>query len=537
MPLNFRQKTISLFVISIFVVAVALYTVFDRFLMTTGEEIVKAWFHGDFVALQEGQIYSSISKNQNVFQKSPFIRAVVLVDASQPDRFLFSVGTQNKDISAYLERKKRDTTSAISSFRSGFLSNSIVVALPGKSQLFLIYDISSSFLIWSYLATVALGIFFVTYLIWITKSVAEKERVKREQIRTDLFRRLAHDINSPLLAISSVACQLNKMDRQLNTTLEKATESIRRILVQTDKVNTDITTQVQIEDLESQMAFDRESELVPFAAMLTDLLQTKRSEYSSLENLSIECVGLNSISDVFVKLNVDEFRRHFSNILKNAVEATSKVTRPKILLKFTRMSDLVVLEVTDNGHGIPAELISELGKKGVTRGKTDGQGLGLHFAMASIKYWNGFVNIESEVGTATTIRISLPLFDTPLWFKHKLARNPIKKLVLVDDDETMEDRWRNQFNLGPEEYYFFNSASSFKTWFFSGGQFEDNLEFFFDYHLDAENTGIQLIDELGIASESTLVTSAYLDQDIVSRVKQSRVQLLPKVMIGISSLQ
>ena len=95
----------------------------------------------------------------------------------------------------------------------------------------------------------------------------------------------------------------------------------------------------------------------------------------------------------------------------------------------------------------------------------------------------------------------------------------------------MIERWKSRLRLPNGGFFEFNSADQFRQWFYSGGQFEDNLRFVFDYHLDGDNTGLALIDDLGIAKESILVTSGYLDDDISHQARRLDVQVMPKVLV------
>ena len=207
---KFPAAVLSLLAVSM--LSCGLYFIFDKFLSVTGSEIVKAWYYGEIVNLQEGQVLSAIVKNQNLFEKSPFIRAVILVDPKIPDRSLFSVGELSKPISARILNQVQQNKETITDIREGFLSYVIVAKLPGRNGLFIVYEISSQFLILSYWVLVGIIIVFVMYLIGLTIRVTNFERKKREDLRTDLLRRLAHDVNSPLLAISGLSLKVKKLD-------------------------------------------------------------------------------------------------------------------------------------------------------------------------------------------------------------------------------------------------------------------------------------------------------------------------------------
>ncbi|HRK02544.1 MAG TPA: ATP-binding protein [Oligoflexia bacterium] len=72
------------------------------------------------------------------------------------------------------------------------------------------------------------------------------------------------------------------------------------------------------------------------------------------------------------RANEKELARIISNILNNAKEADA--TEVRISVKQSR--DVVEVVISDNGRGIPAEVLAKLGSKGATFGKSGGTGLG-----------------------------------------------------------------------------------------------------------------------------------------------------------------
>jgi signal transduction histidine kinase len=68
----------------------------------------------------------------------------------------------------------------------------------------------------------------------------------------------------------------------------------------------------------------------------------------------------------------------------------------------------IALRVIDSGKGIPAETLREVGKPFFTT-RHEGTGLGLATARRFIEQHGGSVELHSEVGTGTTVRIWLPV--------------------------------------------------------------------------------------------------------------------------------
>jgi signal transduction histidine kinase len=528
-----KGKSIKLYLAAILFLSFGLYLIFDQFLFITGKEIVKSWYHGELVSLQEGQILPAIAKNQSVFNKSPFIRSVVVVDSKEPGRNLFSVGVQRFKVTDELLKSSEENDDTVLGHREGFLSMNVIAKIPGKNDLHIIYEISSRFLIWSYFGCVSIGILFISYLIGITVRIGNIERKKRDELRSDLIRRLAHDINSPILALSGISMQVRKLDEKLHFRIERITESIRSLFAQTDKVDREILkVDANPSNEMAEYIINRDFELIPIVPVLLEIFNQMRSEFS-LEAIVDFKIDISSVeTDIFVQINVEEFKRHFSNLIKNSIEARAK----SICVGLKHSSSSILIQINDDGNGIPEEVLSKIGTKGFSFGKSDGKGLGLFYALATIKHWQGVIDVSSEISVGTKIGIKLPTQPKPNWYISEIFPLVGKKLVLIDDDLTMVDRWVGHLKLKPGEYLSFNSATKFKDWFNNGGQFEENLQFVFDYHLEKDVTGLDIIEELGIESESILVTSAYLDSNVLVKAEILNVPILPKILVNSNAL-
>ena len=308
--------------------------------------------------------------------------------------------------------------------------------------------------------------------------------------------------------------------------IEQATESIRRLFAQTDKMDKKLLA----EQKTSVAAIDEDIEPVPLIAVLMEFVAQKRSEYSSEENLEINFSATDESAMKFVKINADEFKRHLGNLLKNSVESTKETPSKKIEINVSTNPELKI-EIVDSGKGISKDLIPNLGRKGFSYGKPNGKGLGLHFLFESIKHWRGQINIESTLNVGTKISIILPICQTPEWFKDDLHTSIKNKVIIVDDDQSILHRWQSRFQLKKENHHYFSTAADFRSWYNNGGQFEDNLVFAFDYHLDGQNTGLSLVQEFGLEKESVLVTSAYMNQEIINEARRLNVGVFPKALI------
>jgi len=108
-----------------------------------------------------------------------------------------------------------------------------------------------------------------------------------------------------------------------------------------------------------------------------------------------------------VKMDQDKMVRVFYNIASNARDA---MPEGGSLTVATGESDgYVKIEFTDTGSGMPEEVKRRIFEPFMTYGKKHGTGLGMAIVKKVIDDHKGKIEIESEMGRGTTIRIFLPV--------------------------------------------------------------------------------------------------------------------------------
>ncbi|MBY0371961.1 ATP-binding protein [bacterium] len=223
--------------------------------------------------------------------------------------------------------------------------------------------------------------------------------------------------------------------------------------------------------------------------------------------------------------------RSLSNLIDNAVEACG--TEGKIDLEVTGSNDLVEVTVSDSGAGMSDEQLKSIGTRGYTSGKSNGSGLGAWYAVSAIASWGGSVTYESQVAQGTKVRITLPRASSPSCIADKVTIPADSVLIICDDDRWVHDAWDSRLAqaLGP------SAADRVRHCYTS----EDLLNVmvpiklrqcpfvvFCDFDLGGQWNGLELIDQLGLNTNSYLVTSHENSDLVRQKCQEAGVKLLSK---------
>jgi len=138
-------------------------------------------------------------------------------------------------------------------------------------------------------------------------------------------------------------------------------------------------------------------------ATISQTIEYLKSRSSSKVTFKITSPGL---SGIVVPVNVALFSWVIENVCKNAVDATEG--EGKIDIHISETADSAIVDISDNGKGIPKSSHKKIFSPGYTT-KQRGWGLGLSLSKRIIEeYHNGKIFVKhSESGKGTCIRIVL----------------------------------------------------------------------------------------------------------------------------------
>ncbi len=130
--------------------------------------------------------------------------------------------------------------------------------------------------------------------------------------------------------------------------------------------------------------------------------------------------GIMAVADVEpemppVPMDPDGMHQVLMNLLSNAVDALpADGGLIKISARLDMESNQCVIEVSDNGHGVPPPMMKHMFELFHSTKGNKGTGLGLAVSKKIVEEHDGTISVSSTPGEGTTFRIRLPLFSAAL---------------------------------------------------------------------------------------------------------------------------
>jgi signal transduction histidine kinase/CheY-like chemotaxis protein/ABC-type amino acid transport substrate-binding protein len=204
----------------------------------------------------------------------------------------------------------------------------------------------------------------------------------------------------------------------------------------------------------------------------------------------------------------------------------------------TPVTQSISLEISDNGCGIPEEIIEEIFEPFfTTKEKDKGTGLGLASVNDIIIRHGGRINIDSQVGVGTTIHLNFPVYNyhqapssvrrdqTEFLSTHQNINRCI--LLAEDNDKAAEFTTTMLKNFGCKVYHAQNGLEAIKA-------FEDHRDeidlFLFDVVMPGMNgpQAHQKIIKMGANQPIIYCSGKNLEQDPINASKEKNTYFLPK---------
>jgi len=234
----------------------------------------------------------------------------------------------------------------------------------------------------------------------VVTDLTETNRSTRARAWREVARRIAHEIKNPLTPIQLSAQRLRrKYLEQLDQpkTLDECTATI---------INEVNHLKTMVNEFSN---FARLPEVNPVPANINQVLAEVSQLYKSGMRPGLQLELLPDPQVPLAMLDQEQMKRVFKNLIDNAIAAMEQGGVIRITTEYLARLKTIQVQVIDQGHGIPREMLHRIFDPYVTT-KKDGTGLGLAIVQQIIQDHGGFIRLENReepdvTGTCCTIEL------------------------------------------------------------------------------------------------------------------------------------
>ncbi len=107
-------------------------------------------------------------------------------------------------------------------------------------------------------------------------------------------------------------------------------------------------------------------------------------------------------------MSKEDLYQIITNLVFNSINAVKDDDNPKIKIEVIKTESNILIEITDNGKGIPDHIKKEIFNPFFST-KENGTGLGLDIVKRIVEQYKGSINLVKSGHSGTTFEIILPV--------------------------------------------------------------------------------------------------------------------------------
>lgn len=350
-----------------------------------------------------------IINQNNILQTTPRFSGALLGPPNAPN--FSAASTQVEEI----DFKGEETL-----FATGAIKNKkwvLVVREDPKEQLtpLLRARFLGALIIIGGILVIIIGAFFTTRSMMNELTEMERQKARSDEMMMQeskmaalgkMAAGIAHEINNPLAVIGEQAGWIKDLlgaqDLSQSPSLKELADTVNKIEYHINRAKT-VTHRL----LGFARRMEPVTEKVNISKVLDDTIDFLGNEarYRNIE------VHTDYAPDLPVTTSdSSQLQQVFLNILNNAIDAIGKDGEISIKSKFIPDNNEIAIEISDNGPGIPKEMLNKVFDPFFTTKEVGkGTGLGLSISYSIVEKLKGRMLAASEEGKGTTFTIYLPV--------------------------------------------------------------------------------------------------------------------------------
>ena len=234
--------------------------------------------------------------------------------------------------------------------------------------------------------------------ILLVDDITDVSEAQRHQAWSEVARRLAHEIKNPLtpIQLSAERVESRLKDKLSVEDLQMLQRSTQTIVNQVESLKIMVN---EFADYARTPKLKKED---------TDINQFIQEILDLYESSKVRIKFDNIKGSLIVSLDKNKLRQVFINLIENSIDALESTKKPLIYISAIKRMKTLIFKISDNGPGVPSELINRVFEPYVTS-KIKGTGLGLAIVYKIIDEHNGDIKILNDKKGGALVTFKIPI--------------------------------------------------------------------------------------------------------------------------------
>jgi signal transduction histidine kinase len=228
-------------------------------------------------------------------------------------------------------------------------------------------------------------------------SKVQMVRLEREGAWREMAKQVAHDIKNPLTTMKLSMQQLERVSSNPEQAAAYLRKAITRLIEQIDSLAQIASEFSMFANLDIRQKND---------VIINEVVESVHDLFSEQKNVALE---LTLPKEIFhINGDKNHLIRVFNNLVINAIQSIPSDRIGHVAVSLVRKGKLSVVQISDNGGGIPPEIKDRVFEPNFTT-KTSGSGLGLAICKKIIEAHDGNIRFETRENEGTDFFVEIPI--------------------------------------------------------------------------------------------------------------------------------
>lgn len=225
-------------------------------------------------------------------------------------------------------------------------------------------------------------------------------KLEREGAWREMARQVAHDIKNPLTTMKLSMQQLERLSGSPEQAAAYLRKAITRLIEQIDSLAQIASEFSMFANLDIKSKND---------VVINEVVESVHDLFSEQKQVALSLTLPEERFHILGDKN--HLIRVFNNLVINAIQAIPSDRQGQIKVSLSRQGNLSIIQISDNGGGIPPEIRDRVFEPNFTT-KTSGSGLGLAICKKIIEAHDGDIRFVTRDNEGTDFFVEIPMVAT-----------------------------------------------------------------------------------------------------------------------------